>query len=402
MNTYQTKLYEQLMTLVETNDAFYHADRALGNQVYRLFNYRLASYTNFLLPGALECRGIMFNITHDEPGLLGADGYAGVELASMPMEKFFNLNENPSTMDLDLSTMVDAELKADGSLISTYMHDLGYAWPDTESELRLKTKGSIESDQCVAAMKYLDCDENDSYRIALMNLTRMDYTINCEWCAPDNRIVLGYMEPVLTVLNVRRNNDGGYVDLFSPSALGNPAWDVLREHHIDKVTVEDPVQWVADIPDMVDIEGYVITLESGQRIKVKTEWYLVQHRAKDSINSDRRLFEAVLAEATDDLRSMFYYDELICKRIGEMEEFVAKHYNHLVETVETFYETNKHFVDDVDEGRKQYAIKGQKELEKMHFGLAMSLFLGRDVNYKEFMAKHWKEYGLKDLEKDDE
>lgn len=397
MNTYQSTLYDQLMTLAETNEAFYFADRELGNQTYRLFNYRLASYTNFLLPGAVESRGIMFNVTDPE----------AIELVSMPMEKFWNLNENPATMDLDLSTAVEIELKADGSLISTYMHDIGRPWPHTECVLRLKTKGSIESDQCIAAMEYLDEDENDEFKIALMNMTKMGYTVNMEWCAPDNRIVLGYMEPVLTVLNVRRMSDGEYVDIFKPSAFGNPLWNTIRDHYITSVDVEaDTVsEFAAKIPDMVDIEGYVIRLASGQRVKVKTEWYLVQHRAKDSINSDRRLYEAVLAEATDDLRSMFHYDELICKRIGMMEEFVAKHYNHLVETVETFYENNKHLgkmTGDEAEARKQYAIMGQKELDKMMFGLAMSKYLGRDVDYKDFMARHWKEYGLKDQEKDDE
>lgn len=387
MNTYQTKLYEQLMTLVDTNEAFYFADRTLDNETYRLFNYRLASYTNFLLPGALECRGIMFNITLAQMNI--------VHLVSMPMEKFFNVNENPSTMGLDFNTVTDVELKADGSLISTYMHNGG---------LRLKTKGSIESDQCIAAMNYLNKAENAQYKIALTDLTKMGYTANAEWCAPDNRIVLGYMMPQLTVLNVRRNSDGEYVDLFSTSALGNPKWDILRHNHVDKFDIDiDMSEFVESIPGMVDIEGYVITLESGQRVKVKTEWYLVQHRAKDSINSDRRLYEAVLAEATDDLRSMFHYDELICKRIGEMEDFVGEHYNHLVDTVERFYERNKDIASDQDEGeaRKQYAILGQKELDKMFFGLAMSKYLGRPVDYKEFMTKHWKEYGLKDQTKEE-
>lgn len=369
MNTYQTKLYADLMTLVESNEAFYYGDRELDDQVYRLFNYRLASYTDFLLPGAIECRGIMFNITD------------GVELVSMPMEKFFNLYENPSTMDLDLTTVVDVELKADGSLISTYLH---------KNELRLKTKGSIESDQCVAAMKYLEQDVHADFKTALGVLAELGYTVNMEWCAPDNRIVLGYMEPVLTVLNVRRQHDGEYVDIFKPSAAGNPTFDSVRAAYIEKLEVSDPVEFAKSIPDMEGVEGYVIRLASGQRVKVKTLWYLVQHRAKDSINVPRRLFEAVLAEATDDLRTLFHDDELVMHRIEEMELFVEGKYNHLVDTVERFYERNKHME------RKEFAILGQSELEKMHFGLAMSKYTGKDVNYKEFMAKKWKEYGLKE------
>ena len=61
---------------------------------------------------------------------------------------------------------------------------------------------------------------------------------------------------------------------------------------------------------MQNIEGYVIRLASGQRVKIKTAWYLALHHTKDSINSPRRLFEAVLEEATDDMRSLFYDDKL--------------------------------------------------------------------------------------------
>jgi T4 RnlA family RNA ligase len=377
MNMYQANLYNNLIYLVDTNEAFYYGDRELDDRVYRLFNYRLASYTDFLLPGAIECRGIMFDITDPE----------NVDLVSMPMEKFFNLYENPSTMDLDLTTVVDVELKADGSLISTYLHN---------GELRLKTKGSIESDQCIAAMKYLERDEHADFKVALGALAELGYTINMEWCAPDNRIVLGYMEPVLTVLNVRRNWDGEYTDIFKPSAMGNETWNPIREAYIEKIEVADPVHFAQSIPDMEGVEGYVIRLASGQRVKVKTLWYLVQHRAKDSINSPRRLFETVLAEATDDLRSLFHDDPLVIQRIEEMELFVEGKYNHLVDTVERFYERNKHME------RKDYAILGQKELEKMHFGLAMSKYTGKPVNYKEFMAKKWKEFGLKDEELDNE
>ncbi|UQJ95715.1 RNA ligase 1 and tail fiber attachment catalyst [Klebsiella phage CPRSB] len=33
----------------------------------RIFNYRMASYTDWLKPGALECRGIMFEMDGDTP-----------------------------------------------------------------------------------------------------------------------------------------------------------------------------------------------------------------------------------------------------------------------------------------------------------------------------------------------
>lgn len=364
-------LYDSLYELVEASEAFFYKDFVKDDRTYRIFNYRLASYTDFLQEGALECRGIMFDVT-DEPLLV-----------SRPMEKFFNLNENPMTMDLDLSTVVDVELKADGSLISTYIHN---------NELYLKSKGSLESDQAIAAMAFLDRPENAKFKMELFLIAVLGNTINMEWCAPDNRIVLAYMEPQLTVLNIRNNNTGGYVNKSVIREHANPVYAETLDRWIDDLVVDDPVTFVASIPSMEDVEGYIVRLESGQRVKIKTEWYLVQHRAKDSINSPRRLFEAVLEEATDDLRSLFHDDPLVIKLIEEMELKVDGIYNHVVDQVERFYERNKTLE------RKDYAILGQKELDKRIFGLAMSKFLGRDVDYKAFMKKNYRDFGIRDEE----
>jgi T4 RnlA family RNA ligase len=136
MHPAQQKLYDNLIALTKANEAFYYQDFELDGKKYRIFNYRLASYTDFQQPGALECRGVMFEV-QDE---------VAVRLASLPMEKFFNLNENPMTMNLDLTQVVRIEEKADGSLMSTYIHN---------DQLRLKSKGSLFSEQALHAMARL-------------------------------------------------------------------------------------------------------------------------------------------------------------------------------------------------------------------------------------------------------
>lgn len=191
MNTYQQKLYADLLVLTQANEAFYHQEFMLDGKTYRIFNYRLASYTDFQQPGALECRGVMFEVSGDD----------AVQLASLTMSKFFNLNENPSTMGVDLTKVKRIEEKADGSLMSTYLHN---------DELRLKSKGSLFSDQALAAMKWLDRPENKQFKneLKLAAMGVRPYTVNLEWCSPEHRIVLGYMEPTLKVLNMRDHEDG--------------------------------------------------------------------------------------------------------------------------------------------------------------------------------------------------
>ncbi len=375
MNEYQTQLWNDLQTLVHTSEAFYSVYQSIDGLYFRIFSYRLANYTEFMKPGGVECRGHMFEITQDGNP---------IRLAAIPMQKFWNLNENPLTMNLDLSKIDYIMLKADGSLISTYLHN---------GELRVKSKTSLASDQAVAAMNLLRSDEYKDLAHELLGIEKLGFTINMEYVAPTNRIVIGYDKPALIILNIRSRDDGSYVDSID---LDSDNFPTILSNWIEYVDLDETFikkeEFVADIPSMQGVEGYVVRLESGQLVKIKTEWYLVQHRAKDSINSPRRLFEAVLEEASDDLRSLFFDDPLALKMIEEMEVKVEKMYNHLVATVEKFYDTNNHLE------RKDYAILGQSELDRMYFGLAMNKYLGKSVEYKTFMKSKWKEFGIKDIE----
>lgn len=375
MNNFQMELYKHLMSLTETNEAFYFQDFGLDDKVYRIFNYRLASYTDFLLPGALECRGIMFE-------MFGAPQSVPRRLASHPPEKFFNLNENPMTMNLDLSTVTRIETKADGSLMSSYLHG---------DVVRLKSKGSLFSEQALQAMEWLNRPENKLLYGVISTFTRVGCTVNLEWCAPQNRIVIGYEKPHLTVLNVRDIDNGDYIN------VDDTWWAPL--YRINRVHTDDPVAFIESIPLMKDVEGFVVTLESGQRIKVKCEWYMSLHHAKDSVNNPRRLFEAILDEGIDDLRSLFHEDVVAMNIIDQMQLKVDHVYNGMVKAVESFYEAHK----DLD--RKTYAIAGQQDRSLKsgslsYFGLAMNKYVGKSVDYKDFLKGKWKELGLRDTSLD--
>jgi len=375
-NDYQKTLYSNLMNLVEGNEAFFFNDWELGGNWYRNFNYCLASYTDFCATDALECRGIMFEISE------GGGNATMVRLASIGFPKFFNAGENPFTMDIDLSTVVELADKADGSLITTYMDD---------GVLRVKTKGSLTSDQAINANAFLRLDENAQFRAELIKGEQLGFTIICEWVSSAHRIVLPYFKPELRVLGVRSREDGSFIHFD----------DIDCEHFpetLDRWTkiieTDDTEAYIKSVSDMQHIEGVVARLPSGQYFKVKSLWYLALHRTKDSITIPRRLFECVLEEASDDLRTLFHDDELAIKMIEDMEAFVEQKYNHMVDSVERFYERNKHME------RKEFAILGQEELNRMYFGLAMQRYVGKDVDYKTFLKGKWKQLGLTDEKTD--
>lgn len=369
MHNNQLRLYEHLIALTKSNEAFYYQDFNLDSKTYRIFNYRLASYSDFLLPGALQCRGTTFEVQDNQP----------ICLAVLPMDKFFNLNENPLVIDLDLSKVQAIEDKADGSLMSTYIHN---------NVLRLKSKGSLFSEQALAAMDWLA--ENPLLLNPLHYWTTKGWTINLEWCSPVHRIVIGYSEPHLKVLNARNTIE---FNQYMPHA--SLVGYFGEDNVIKRYPFTDPVQFINSIPSMQDVEGFVVWLPD-MCVKVKTDWYKSLHHAKDSVNNPRRLFEAILDEGIDDLRSLFYHDPVAMQLIDSMQLKVDHIYNSMVNNVERYYDANKHL------DRKEYAIKGQQDESLKtgalsYFGLAMNKYVGKRVEYKEFLKSKWKELGLKDI-----
>lgn len=377
-----TKLYQELMALL-SNDAFYTADHKINDHFfYRVFTYRLASYSDFLLPSAMEARGIMFKVAY-------ADESVPLELTCRPPQKFFNIGENPLTLDLDYSKVIGSYIKEDGSLISSYtVRDIGMG-EDFESqvwvELKFKSKTSISSDQAIAAQKWVETQPE--LKEAIMEMEYYGYTVNCEWCAPDNRIVVGYMEPKLIVLNARHRFSGEYADRHMMTQM-------FGDYLVGTATQVTCEQDLKPLKAHTGYEGLILQFEEGYKVefaKFKNDWYLHRHRTKDSVNNANALFDCVLNEGSDDLRTMFLDDPLATKIIDDMEALVIPLYNRLVKGCQTFYEENKHLE------RKEFAIKGQlpifeegNPLNKMAFGLIMTQYIGKVPDYKGTLSKHKK------------
>lgn len=372
----QQSLYDDLILLLP-NEAFYTIDQQKDGVDYRIFNYRLASYTDFCAQNALEARGIMFRMENDKP----------VELVSRTPTKHFNYKENPFTMEIDFSKTSLIMDKADGSLISTYLHN---------DEVNVKTKASLSSSQAVAAQKLINNDEELKY--ALKYIVKQNYTVNMEYVAPTNRIVVGYAEPKLIILNIRHNDTGEYININTlrttfRAEMANILWHRwVKTFPVSKLVEQyNSIQsFVDQIPSMTTgVEGFVFYTD-GLWSKHKTDWYKTLHHTKDSINSTRRLFEVVLAEGIDDIRSMFADDPIAIARIDEIQEKTDKVYNHLCSSIENFYKEHKGL------DRKEYAILGQKTFTDGTFGLAMSKYLGKEPDYKEYLIKNFRKYGFTD------
>ncbi|AWD90388.1 RNA ligase and tail fiber protein attachment catalyst [Erwinia phage Cronus] len=335
------ELFAQLMALVNPNDQskfFYRDFTTLMGTKARVFSYNYASYSDWLQEGALECRGILFEVDQD--------GNA-VRIMSRPMEKFFNLNETPFTMNLDLSKVAYGMDKADGSLVSTFVD---------QDVLFMKSKTSVSSEQALAANGILNDIDHAALQARALELAKAGYTLNFEYVAPDNRIVLPYEKKALILLNIRHNDTGEYVsynDIFADAAL-RPYLVKIYDNLDSEVAVEN-------IRATEGIEGYVFVMEDGLKFKLKTDWYVALHRTKDSITKNEALFEAVVTGASDDLRSLFAEDTWALAKIQAFESVYLDYLRTSIERLNTLYNELK------GKDRKTYAVNGQQALSKTPF-----------------------------------
>lgn len=344
------ELFTNLMNLCancEKGKFFFKDVQSPFGHTFRIFSYNYASYTDWLEPDALECRGIMFEMEGETP----------VRIVARPMEKFFNLNETPFTMGLDYSKVELVMAKEDGSLISSYVEN---------DRLGLKSKGSIYSSQCLEAMQILMAPENDALHQRLLELAKDGYTCNFEYVSPTNRVVLAYQDKALVLLNVRHNDTGDYVpypEIFKDG--------ILRQYLVKAVEVDTSSDaFIKQIQDLEGIEGFIFVLEGGLKFKLKTKWYSALHHTKDSINNNERLFESVVAGASDDLRGMFATDEWAIKKIGVFERIHLDYLSMAIQTIESLC------AKLVGKDRKDYAMTAQVELKSNPglFGIIMQAY----------------------------
>lgn len=403
-------LYENLMNLVAQSevesvkddslilDAFYFDDQKddKTGKTYRIFNYRLASYTSFQKQDAKNCRGTMFDITDINKPIL----------VSLPPEKFFNYEEGVGEKEHIRHRFVDKMEKLDGSLISTYhIYSDGKDKKELLFNIGFKSKGSIKSAQANEATKIIQSNSELHKEIVDFCFTS-EATLNFEFISPENRIVVFYDKPQVVLLSARFHEDGQMLfgHKLREYLIAND-YHLLAEQIVDTVNVSElnltgksQIEYVADIREEKVAEhgeGYVIELQredgSNYLVKVKNKEYLELHNLRGNVDlmngnfgssfTDKNIAKAVLMEISDDLKSLFSKSEFAINKIVEVENKVIPKYNKMVHDVELFYNENKHL------DRKDYAVKVHSNPEiKPYMQLLMNHYLNRhkDADYKEF------------------
>lgn len=338
---YNLPTYEQCVKICsESNETFYETKFLIDGFNISVFNYRLATYQDFVTFEAFELRGLTFVFNKD--GSL----YQRYPL----LEKFFNLNENVSTL---LQSLVGKPIKSifskeDGSIISFIKLPNG--------KILAKSKTSFTSDQALLAQQIYETDE----RINVMVNLWLTHGLNpiFELVGPKNRIVVSYPTEQLILLSIR-SKDGAYIDI-NHSGLPQPI-----SHNL---TLIELVELKSTINDK---EGWVVYFEDGQKIKIKTDWYFSLHKIfTDYSNREDYLIEMIIEEKIDDILSVMDYgsdSRNFVEGIVEKTNFKLKKMNKDIDNLISKFTGDK----------KKFALEfNDNEL----FGISVKIINGGDRN----------------------
>lgn len=223
-----------------------------------------------------ECRGLLFH----------KDG----TVARRAFHKFFNVGETeetmPQTLDLSKSHMVLEKL--DGSMVAPFISQIN------EKVYWASMRGSKDYHERLSLI-YDGSPHENLVRIA----HEEGLTAIMEFCSADNRIVVEYAEPQMTLLALRNRITGEY----SPRSK------------IEQIAAQCNVPLVQPMPynennisklmekiDIVEgIEGAVIWFEDGRLAKLKGEWYQQLHKLLASFDFEKDVARLILSNNQDDL-----------------------------------------------------------------------------------------------------
>ncbi|CAF1037442.1 unnamed protein product [Adineta steineri] len=371
-------LYADLMNLCSQDDIFYYKDIRLHAINYRIFNCRLCSYGRFMThPAALNCCGIMFNITN----------LKHVQLVSLPLEKIFDYEEGFGQQQFhQCGQLGDKMEKMDGSLVSTFLHGR----TSQKQVLRLKSKQSLTSNQVLEAMRLLV----DDFQSELEQLVRLNYTVNMEYTTPSSHLFVSYSQAQLTILSIRSHADGHtlFGSRLKRFLLENHFLTILN-HLVSFESISSDVthkQLLQETYQQTHGEGYVVEIiqpdRSSYLVKIKTQKYFMIYGDGGTEDSPRSLFEAIINGQTDDLRKLFNDDTKTLTRIDEMEQNIRPKYNEMRRLVEEFYRMNK----CVPKKDFVHAITTNENM-KIYLPLLLRLYANEENDYQGFAMKHAKD-----------
>lgn len=294
-----------------------------------------------------ECRGLV--LTND------------FRLMSLPFIRFNNYSENTrSTIDWETATYWE---KTDGTLIHYYYDFITNEW-------KVGTTGTAEAVENVSCRNKITNNYNQ-YDFSLTDLfyrtceklgidlskCSQGATYIFELATEQNIVINSYEKSTIKLLGIRDLNDGGE---FSNLFLKNFAEVINCERPI-QYFFESEKEMVDSLKDVkygdINFEGYVIVDENFNRLKVKSNTYLVysQFNGVNPTSSGWRLVDVMLNNESEEVVANFPI-------LKEPLDRLRSNYDTLIEPVKETFERlkSKTMISPLE--KREFFTEGSKSI----------------------------------------
>jgi len=358
------------------NAIFYENKYVVDGYNVSVFNYRLASYTDFTQPiegkdiNAYEMRGLTFVFNKD----------GSLFNRYILLEKFFNLNQVTETM---YNIVKDYKIKyinnkEDGSVASFVKLPNG--------KVVGKSKMSFESEQANGINR---CYQRNKELREFVNWTLdNDITAIFEYVAPHNRIVLRYTDEELILLKLRDNKTGKHIDI---------------KNHLDKIgdIKVAPFEEDKSLDDLIELmavqtnkEGCVVHAvdDNGHDFffKLKTAWYCERHGLlTNDLYREHVIVNYILDDKIDDVLGQVPEDEVEARnRIDRIIDIVREEVSDIADKMKELFDD---YLEIKKENQPHYIRKflAQKYRKSPFFGALMMMVNADEL--KDMPKSEWIE-----------
>lgn len=310
-----------------------------------------------------ECRGLIF----DSNGVL----------ISRAFHKFFNVGEREETLvdSIDWSRPHTVTVKRDGSMIRPLS--------TVDGGFRLATRKGI-TDVAKMAENYMMANPEYRYRELCESTIASDLVCIFEFHSVDNMVVIDYGNPFMELLAIRHLHTGEYLSYDKVCAFALTCnVPVVPQVEVD---LTKPNSFLDSVKGEVDSEGYVIRFHDGQIVKVKNDWYVQLHHVVSGLNQERNMVRLALNNEIDDILAVLPDNRRI-----QVQEFVDIFWDRykLFKTLcfNAWDSVDADVMADLDESRKAYALRIQKEDKFMQPILFKFLDVDDNVQREEFLKQ---------------
>jgi len=317
------------------------------NVGYQFVTYNIFPHEHACDPALKECRGIKFDMEGN--------------IIARPFHKFFNVGEvkesSPEAIDLNGFHIVTPKL--DGSMVHSAIVD---------DELVFMTKRGITDIANKARDYALNGDHRYQYERACRLAHEQGYTPIFEYTSPDNRIVIDYDKPALTLIGCRHMVSGEYAFLNITHSKLVPTV-AMYMNGFKSLSMLEAAQGISQ---QKGIEGFVIhfidNAGNHQIVKIKTLEYVDLHRIKGYVfgkeDNVKLMIQCVLDGNMDDVLPLL--NENSKNRVKSLIKQVRK-------GVFSIKRRCKKLVNCGPENQKEFATKWLKNEDKfiryMCFGI---------------------------------